>query len=89
MSADSKPTVAVAGVVPPEIAEAVIAVRWPSVVRFRAVAGLGARLQQLATALVRWIIRVSERLPTPISVGVGAAVIATTQGIVAESAYLN
>ncbi|MER3415065.1 MAG: hypothetical protein C4297_02485 [Gemmataceae bacterium] len=71
MSADSKPTVAVAGVVPPEIAEAVIAVRWPSVVRFRAVAGLGARLQQLATALVRWIIRVSERLPTLLAILVG------------------
>jgi len=45
---------AVMGVIPPEVAEARIAVRWPSVAAYGGVAKLGASMQQTANGLFRW-----------------------------------
>jgi hypothetical protein len=47
-------THAVMGIIVPEVAEARMAVRWPSVAAYPGVARLGAKLQETANALFRW-----------------------------------
>ncbi len=47
-------TQAVMGIIPPEVAEARMAVRWPSVAAYGGVARLGASMQQTANGLFRW-----------------------------------
>jgi hypothetical protein len=51
---------AVMGVVPPDVGEAVIATRWPSVAARGALAQLGSQIQNLASTLFRWTLN----LPT-------------------------
>lgn len=48
------PTQAMMGLIPPQIAEAKIGVRWPSVAAYPGVARLGSTIQVKATELIRW-----------------------------------
>jgi hypothetical protein len=58
-------TQAVMGVIPPEVAEARIAVRWPSVAKYGAPAKLGSTMQEFATRLIRSTLHLPLLLAIP------------------------